>query len=558
MKKRKTSLRIGFLTTILACWLVPIIIVVALAGVLLNRNYQHSVQQEIDASAANALKLMQMQMEDAIDDSKSVSYDGVVRDAYRGYLQNSDTSALYGSVSDYLSQSFTREEMYQAVFIHFWEVDVSAYVLSDGTTSYGLLRQCQECTPQIMEKMADADTDIRILLLDGQLYMARNLLDSTFSPYASVVMMFQPANMFRPLSAVNRVNNIRYYFDGYTFCIGEDGQLALPEGEDAPNDVYYEVEAEDHVIGFTASLEDYDLWGENPWMLWAIVSVALMVLPLSVVTIALFYRHVTRPMEVLAQANQRVQSGERGYEIKQTPPNTEFGKLYAHFNSMSLELQRQFERSYLEQQATQQARIKALQSQINPHFLNNTLEIINWEARMGNNERVSAMIESLSTMLNAALDRDGKTKIPLSEELGYVDAYLHIIQERLGDGFRVYKDIDAAILPLMVPRLILQPIVENAVEHDITGRRGGDLYVRAYRQEDKMVLEVEHDGTLTQQDKERIAALLASDSQTALRGGQVGLRNVSQRLNLIYGEQGILTLEEVRPGTVLARVCFPV
>ena len=89
--------------------------------------------------------------------------------------------------------------------------------------------------------------------------------------------------------------------------------------------------------------------------------------------------------------------------------------------------------------AAQRAQIKALQSQINPHFLNNTLEIINWEARIEGNDRVSAMIEALSTMLNAALDRDGRTQIPLKEELGYVEAYLYIIRERLGEGFHVYQ-----------------------------------------------------------------------------------------------------------------------
>ena len=101
MKKTRTSLRTGFLTTILICWLVPIFIVVTLAGVLLNKNYRQSVQQEIDSSAANALRLVQMRFEDAIDDSKAVSYDGTVRDAYRTWLQNGDSAGLYGTVSDY-------------------------------------------------------------------------------------------------------------------------------------------------------------------------------------------------------------------------------------------------------------------------------------------------------------------------------------------------------------------------------------------------------------------------------------------------------------------------
>lgn len=555
--KKKVSLRTGLQMTILICWLVPILIVVTLAGILLNRNYIHSVQQEIDASAENALRLVQMQVEDAVADSKAVSYDGVVRSAYRSYLQSGDSAALYGEVSNYLSQNFTREDMYRAVFIQFWNANADAYVLTQGTTGYELLRQCQEHASQILEDMADADTDIRICLIGDHLYMARNLLDSTFTPYATVVMLLDPAQLFRPLDAVIRVDQVQYYIDGYMYIYNAAGELVCADGSEQRYEVRYDVKAEEHDITFTAMLEEYGLWADNQWLRWAVLGVALMVLPMLVFMIRQFYRHVTGPMEVLAQANQIVQSGQRGYEITQIPPNKEFGKLYDHFNAMSLELQMQFQRSYLEQQATQQAKIKALQSQINPHFLNNTLEIINWEARFAENDRVSAMIEALSTMLDAALDRDGRTQIALSEELVYVDAYLYIIHERLGEGFRVHKQISEDVLQQMIPRLILQPIVENAVEHDITARRGGDLWVRAYRTEEKMVLEVEHDGTMTEADKENVRKLLATPASESETRTQVGLRNVSQRLTLIYGDLGSLTVEEVRPGAVLARITFP-
>ncbi len=557
MKKKTISLRMGLLMTILICWMVPILIVVAMAGVMMNRSYTQSVQQEIDASAENALHLVQMQMEKAVDDSKAVSYDGVVRDAYRGYLQNGDSAALYGEVNNYLSQNFTREEMYQAVFVHFWDVDASAYVLTQGTTSYELLRQCQKSAPKIRTFMDDADTDIRILQLDGRLYMARNLLNSAFVPYASVVMLLDPGELFRPLNSVNRVSQVEYAVDGYYYGFDDSGTLVtVPEHTDIW-EVRYGVEAEGHSIALFAQLEENDFWSENPWLHLAVGSAALLVLPLLAFMVFLFYHHVTRPMEILAQANQQVQSGQRGYEIKHAAPNQEFGKLYDHFNAMSTDLQEQFQRSFLEQQATQQAKIKALQSQINPHFLNNTLEIINWEARFAENDRVCAMIEALSTMLDAALDRDGRTQISLSQELVYVDAYLYIIHERLGDGFRVHKQISEEVLQQQIPRLILQPIVENAVEHDITARRGGNLWVRAYRREGELVLEVEHDGTMTEADRENVKKLLYLPAAEDGRGAQVGLRNVNQRLSLIYGDRGHLTVEEVRPGAVLARITFP-
>lgn len=556
MKKTRFSLRMGLLTTIVICWLVPIIIMVTLAGVLFGRNYRQRVQQEIDASAENALRQVQMQLENAISDSKAVSYDGIIRSAYRSYQGSHDRAELYRSTNDYLSQQFSREEQYKAVSIHFWgrDVDVSAYHLSSGTTGYELLYQCRKNAPAILEEMGDADTDIRFLALDGQLYMARNLLDSTFIPYASVVMMLDTDIFFQPLSAINRINDLRLCMDDAVFLLGEEGITAVENEAKYASDMRYGIKTDEHEFSFTARMVAYDLWEENPWLVWAIVFVALLVLPLLLVMIALFYLHVTRPMETLAQANLLVQSGQRGYEISQQPPNAEFEKLYNHFNAMSTELKNQFERSFLEQQATQKAQIKALQSQINPHFLNNTLEIINWEARLADNQRVSAMIEALSTMLNAALDRDGRNQIPLQEELGYVDAYLYIIRERLGDGFCVTKDIDPAITEQMIPRLILQPIVENAVEHDITARHGGNLSLRAYRTENRMVLEVEHDGTMTEADRRNIRKLLSLEPSEK---GQVGLKNVYRRLKLLYGEEGNLTIDEVISGSILAKISFP-
>lgn len=554
MAKPKISLKLGLMTTIVICWLVPILIIVALGGILFGDNYRRSVEQEIAASADYALRQVQVQLSDAIKDSKTISYDGIVRSVYRSYRQNGDSAALYRSINDYLNQKFSRADNYKAVFISFWDkaVDVDAYLLSSGTAGYELLQTCRDSEPQILQRMANADTNICFLLLDGNLYMARNLLDSHFEPYASVVMVLEPSVVFQALYSIPRIHDLQLSIDDVLFCLDEQNSLTV--GENRQGNIRYEAEIDAHRFSFTAVPEAYDLWGENPWLSRAACAVALMVLPLLIVVIVLFRHHVSRPMEVLAEANRLVQSGQRGYQIEKRPPNSEFQKLYSHFNAMSAEMKSQFERSYQEQQAAQRAQIKALQSQINPHFLNNTLEIINWEARIAENDRVSAMIEALSTMLNAALSRDGRTQIALKEELGYVEAYLYIIRERLGEGFHVHQQIDSSLLEQMIPRLILQPIVENAVEHDITTRRGGSLWVRAYRREEWIFLEVEHDGRMTEEDRQNIRLLL---SDGADGGSRVGLRNVHQRLKLIYGSDGRLTMEETPAGTILARICFP-
>lgn len=556
MKRPKVSLKMGLMTTILICWLVPVVIVVALAGVLLGRSYRHSAQQELDVTVKTAVTQVQTRLQDAVDSSKAVSYDGIIRSAYRDYLQKGHGVQLYRTANDYLNQSFSRDELYQAVFISFWNDAIAQpYVLSSDVTGYDVTMAFRTNTDTILEMMADADTDIRFLHLDGDLYMARNLLDSSFNAYATVVMMLDAEYVFSPLDALNVDGIVRITVGDCTFQLDSQGNLMEVQQTDLGKEVEYTAPVDGHAFSVTAGMKEYDLWNDNAWLRWAVAAVAVMVLPLLCVVIALFAYHITRPMQTLAEANHRVQAGERGYQITKQPPNAEFEKLYMNFNEMSTELKNQFERSYMEQQASQRAQIKALQSQINPHFLNNTLEIINWEARLADNERVSAMIEALSTMLDATLDRDGRTQIQLKEELGYVDAYLYIIQERLGEDFHVHKDIDPATLEQIIPRLILQPIVENAVEHDITSRHGGNLWVRACRKENLMVLEVEHDGTMTDADRESIRVLL---SGVPVEGSQVGLRNVHQRLKLIYGQQANLSVEEIPGGTILARISFPV
>ncbi len=551
MGKRKASLRSGLVTAILICWLMPVVCIVTLSGLLLNSNYQKAIRQQIQSEAASALEQVQTNLADAIWDSKAVSYDGIIRSAFRTYLQDGSIVQLYRSTNDYLNQNFSRESRYRAAFLQFWgdSKEASAYVLCRGTTGHDLLVQVKTTAPWIVDAMQDADTTIRFYNLDGDIYMARNVLSSHFQPYATIAVLLDSSVILQSIEGINRVSSLTLTVDDCVIC-----RITGDEAPQADWEICYNADADGHTVALSIFPEGYNLWKDTPWLRWAVVGVALMVLPLLLVMIVLFHRHVTDPTETLTQANVQIQSGRRGYQIEKNAPNAEFEKLYDNFNTTSAELKHQFEQAYLEQQAAQRAQIKALQSQINPHFLNNTLEIINWEARLADDTRVCAMIEALSTMLTAALDRDGRTQIPLSEELGYLEAYLYIIRERLGGNLQVAKDIPVEMSSLLIPRLILQPIVENAVEHDITANRGGRLVLRARQEGADILLEVEHDGSMTEADRENIHRLASAENPGK---GRVGLRNVFRRLKLLYGDAGSLTIEEVSPGVILARLRFP-
>lgn len=205
---------------------------------------------------------------------------------------------------------------------------------------------------------------------------------------------------------------------------------------------------------------------------------------------------------------------------------------------MSSQLKSQFDKIYLEEIALRDAKIMALQSQINPHFLNNTLEIINWEARLNGNYKVSSMIEALSTMLGATMNRREQQFHSIAEEMAYADAYLYIIAQRFGTKFQCTKHIDERLLTLQVPRLIVQPIVENAVEHGIDISTKGSLEIRLYERADGyLCIEIEDNGHLTKENKAKINRLLSKDAKpSGEKRVSLGIRNVDQRLKMIYGD----------------------
>ena len=533
------------------CWLVPILLLLATFGILLEETYQRSARQELDGTAQFAMLQLKMELESAINDSKSVSYDGVIRSAYRSYRESRNKIALYHSLNDYLRDNFSRSGTYRAVFLAFWDEQINGvYAYGAGESGSALIQDCRTATETILQIMRSEDTQTCFLLIHGNLYLTRNLLDSHFEPYASIVMMLRPSAFFSQLSVLGAAEDVQLQID--ELCFRYDGENIVKE-EEKDGGYRYEEAVDGHPFRLRVEEAKYNAWKEHPELSWAAAGAALLVLPLLVLLWLLWRRHVGKPVETLVEANLKVQAGERGYEITEHAPNAEFETLFSHFNDMSSEMKEQFERSYLEQQASQRAQIKALQSQINPHFLNNTLEIINWEARMAGNDRVGAMIEALSTMLNAALDRDGRTQIALREELSYMDAYLYIIRERLGESFCVHKQIDESLLSRQVPRLILQPIAENAVEHDLARHGGGNLWLRVYRADHRLVLEVEHDGSMTEKDRERIADQLEGEGEIS---SSVGIRNVSKRLKLIYGKEGALSMDETDHGTILARISF--
>ena len=193
-----------------------------------------------------------------------------------------------------------------------------------------------------------------------------------------------------------------------------------------------------------------------------------------------------------------------------------------------------------------QARMEALQSQINPHFLFNTLNSIASLVR-AKPDAAREMIVKLGNILRRLL-RKGDSFVPLREEFEFLDDYLDIEVARFGrDKLKVVKELEQTSLDHMVPSMILQPLVENAFKHGLSSKvEGGSIYLRSRCAEHRLVLEVEDDGVG-----------MPADGTRAPSGTGIGMENVTERLQVVYGDAAEIEVESQPNRGTLIRLVLP-
>ena len=201
-----------------------------------------------------------------------------------------------------------------------------------------------------------------------------------------------------------------------------------------------------------------------------------------------------------------------------------------------------------------EARLAALRMQLNPHFLFNTLNTVAMQVRRGENTEAVRMLAGLSDILRHVLEDSPPQEVTVRQELAFIDRYLAIERSRFGDRLRVNVSVEPDALDALVPNLVLQPLVENAIRHGI-GRRAaaGRLDIRVARNGDALELVVQDDGPGPSQDPDTVTPATG----IPLSSGGIGLRNTASRLQQLYGDAGRFTLEGGPAGGAVARVVVP-
>lgn len=242
-------------------------------------------------------------------------------------------------------------------------------------------------------------------------------------------------------------------------------------------------------------------------------------------------KQITSPLEKLTQHMLKFEHSVENNKIEGLSGQKEVLILANTYNNMIDEIRDLLDRLVDEQKAKRKSEFIALQTQINPHFLYNTLDSIVWLSEQGKNEDVIKMVVSLSRFFRISISR-GKNIIPIEKELEHAENYLTIQKIRYVEKFSFAFDIDESIYKYSIVKLIIQPVIENAIYHGISSDTG-EIKIKAYQNQESIIIEVQNSGYgLTEEQITDIYRKIKTDSNES-----VGLRNVYQRLKLYYGDE---------------------
>ena len=331
--------------------------------------------------------------------------------------------------------------------------------------------------------------------------------------------------------------------DGMRFFIPEiisGGETELHHKLDGKNYVY--VISEEPVTGLLAvSVVDSELLTRD------FTRIAAVIVAVTVVLFGLFYlfssyflKNIIDPIHNTVEGMRLVEEGR--LDVHVVPVGQAELRVMIHsFNRMTRRLKQLMQENEEEQQKKHEAEIRALQSQINPHFLVNSLNSIRFIAQVSRYEAIARMAEALIKILSCSF-RSNVGFYTLDEELEVLDGFIYLMKIRYSDGFEIEYEIGEGCGSCMVPRLILQPIVENSIVHGFSGQEEelGKITVKARLEDQYLYITVRDNGK--GMTEEEIRRLLSNETAENEDSVSIGVTNVNTRLVLNYGDECTLQI----------------
>lgn len=294
-----------------------------------------------------------------------------------------------------------------------------------------------------------------------------------------------------------------------------------------------------------------EITGPSAQLLRYMIIIALIVIIMSVLTAIGVSTGITRRIRELFVHIKHIEKERFDYKVN-IKSKDEIGLLQQHFNRLSHNMKWLIQEKYQAEVAKKNAELQALQAQINPHFLYNTLEMIHWMAMKHKAIEISDVVGRLAKFFRLSLSK-GKDVIPIRDEIDHVRTYLEIQSQRFSGKVSYQFQIEPDVESLTTVKLILQPLAENAILHGILEKedKSGVITIRAKRVNGVVIFEVIDDGIGMTEDELRRLNELAKE-------GGYGVRNVSEKIKLYYGASYGLTFQSMKNEGTTVKVCIPI
>lgn len=355
--------------------------------------------------------------------------------------------------------------------------------------------------------------------------------------------------------------DVTYFSEGYLHLIDENGRIIASNRRNHLGDIFeYEAaldaEKKSFYITDTRMYASYCNVPNTDWRLVSIIPsvyyesevhhlliymlvIACLSAAIAILLAWIFARRIVNP--ILELCRQMTSVGDGDFEVRRpVKQRNEIGMLYRFFYQMIDRVQMLIDQNESQQLLIQKAELNSLRMQINPHFIYNTLESIKWIAHLNGNNDIVVMVKALGDFMRSSIN--GSEFVTLRTEMTNIENYLTIQKYRYGDRLMTVIDVPDEMEYLQIPKLILQPLIENAIVHGLEQKVGlGCINMHAWRDGEDAYIAIKDDGIGI--SKEIMMELDLDSADMSPHSGGIGMRNVHQRIRMYYGTEYGLMIE---------------
>lgn len=571
----------GIQSTIMVVFSAISISVIFILGMVMYYRFSAMSRQEVIQGTQKLMEQAGENMEDYLGDMRQIS-----DAAYYNVIKESDFSSQGNEIQRGMNLLYeeNRDRLRSiAVYNNCGSLmgaePVVAQKEDPNVTKQGWYRQAM----QEMENMHFSTPHIQNLFDDNtsryywviSLSRVVELTDGGMPQLGVLLVDMDYSSISRMMTQINAKNNDQYFYlcDSNGKIIYHTRQVQISNGIAGENSVknaeyrdgvYEEVFEGEHrrVIVNTISYTGWKLVGVIPDSAFTrgMFNIRLFIVMITLL-MAMMLGVVSRVVSVrIARPILKLNDSVSGYEAGEQPEiyiggSMEIRHLAASIQSSYEQIDTLMRKIVLEQTERRKSELDALQSQINPHFLYNALDSITWMIEGERNDDAVFMISQLAKLFRISLSK-GRTVITVKEELQHAQSYMNIQNIRYKNGFSFSMDIEPDIESFCTVKLVLQPILENAINYGVSVADGcGEIKVTGRKEKGKIILAVSDNGI--GMSEEEVSKLLTGSCRRRAHGSGVGLVNVNNRIQILFGkEYGLLIESEPDEGTTVS-VCIP-